>query len=123
MTSYTVEIYDTRSGQTLKGVVSEDEYILDGLERQGVILPSACCSGACTTCAVKIRSGKIEQREGVGLSRHLQEQGYGLICIGYARSNLYMETQDEDEVYQLQFGQYFRRHKRPWFAWRWLNPE
>lgn len=123
MTNYAVEIYDTRSGQTLKGVVSDDEYILDGLERQGVILPSACCSGACTTCAVKIRSGQIEQREGVGLSRKLQGQGYGLICIGYARSNLYIETQEEDEVYQLQFGQYFRRHKRPWLAWRWLNPE
>ncbi len=123
MPNYTVEIYDSRSGKTCRGVVSDDEYILDALERQGITLPSACCAGACTTCAVKIRSGTIDQREGVGLSRHLQLQGYGLICVGYARSDLYLETQGEDEVYQLQFGQYFRRQKRPWFSWSWLKPE
>jgi ferredoxin len=27
--------------------------------------------------------------------------------VGYARSELWVETQDEDEVYELQFGRYF----------------
>ena len=29
------------------------------------------------------------------------------MCIGYPRSDLVLETVEEDEVYDLQFGQYF----------------
>lgn len=123
MTKYNVEIFDPRSGETRRGIVGDDEYILDALEHQGIMAPSACCAGACTTCAVKIKAGTIEQQEGVGLSRVLQNQGYGLICIGYARSDLRLEIQDEDEVYLLQFGQYFQQQKRPWFSWDWLKPD
>ncbi|MCA1904785.1 MAG: 2Fe-2S iron-sulfur cluster binding domain-containing protein [Cyanobacteria bacterium KgW148] len=117
MTNYNVEIFDPRSGTTVRGTVADNEYILDALERQGVLLPCACCAGACTTCAVKIKAGRIEQKEAVGLSRTLQQQGYGLICIGYARSDLHLELQKEDEVYLLQFRQYFQQQKRPWFSW------
>lgn len=122
MANYRVEIYDRRSGQTYTGVVSDQEYILDGLENQGIVLPSACCAGACTTCAVKIKAGTIDQREGIGLSRYLQQQGYGLICIGYARSDLQLETQEEDEVYRLQFSQSYPT-KKPWFSFSWLRPD
>lgn len=123
MTNYNVEIADPRTGEIWRGVVSDGEYILDALEHQGIVLPSACCAGACTTCAVKIKSGTIDQREGVGLSRVLQNQGYGLICVGYARSHLVLELQDEDEVYKLQFSQYFARQQRPWFSLDWLKPD
>ncbi|NET38274.1 MAG: ferredoxin, partial [Cyanothece sp. SIO1E1] len=37
----------------------------------------------------------------------LREKGYGLLCVAYPNSDLEVETQDEDEVYELQFGQYF----------------
>jgi len=32
-------------------------------------------------------------------------------CVSYARSDLEVETQDEDEVYELQFGRYFGKGK------------
>ena len=47
----------------------------------------------------------------MGLSPHLQQQGYALLCVSYPTSNINAETQDEDEVYELQFGQYFGRGK------------
>ncbi|KAF2316922.1 hypothetical protein GH714_042263 [Hevea brasiliensis] len=36
-------------------------------------------------------------------------QGYALLCVGFPSSDLEVETQDEDEVYWLQFGRYFAR--------------
>ena len=47
----------------------------------------------------------------MGLSLELQKQGYALLCVSYARSDLFVETQDEDEVYELQFGRYFNQGK------------
>lgn len=47
----------------------------------------------------------------MGLSLELQKQGYALLCVSYPRSNVEVETQDEDEVYELQFGRYFGKGK------------
>ena len=53
----------------------------------------------------------VDQSEAIGLSPKLQERGYALLCVSYPRSDLEVETQDEDEVYELQFGQYFGQGK------------
>jgi ferredoxin len=58
----------------------------------------------------------MEQSEAIGLGAELKSAGYGLICIGRAQSSLILETQDEDEVYELQFGRHLRRSKRRWFS-------
>jgi ferredoxin len=60
---------------------------------------------------VRILSGKVAQPEAMGLSPDLREKGYALLCVSYACSDLEIETQDEDEVYELQFGQYFAKGK------------
>ena len=64
-----------------------------------------------TACAVKIISGELAQPEAMGLSPKLKEDGYALLCVSYPRSDLVVETQDEDEVYEMQFGRYFARGK------------
>ncbi len=112
MTRYfTVKIRDRISNQTYTLQVPETKYILQNAEIQGVKLPYLCRNGACTTCAVRVISGEIYQPEAMGLSHELRKQGYALLCVSYARSDLEVETQDEDEVYELQFGQYFGRGK------------
>jgi ferredoxin len=58
---------------------------------------------------VRIRSGSLDQREALGLSQELRQRGYGLLCVARAVGPLEVETQDEDEVYELQFGRYFGR--------------
>jgi ferredoxin len=60
---------------------------------------------------VRLLSGEVEQPEAMGLSPDLRCQGYALLCVSYPRSNLQAETQDEDEVYELQFGRYFGKGK------------
>ncbi|KAM7256329.1 hypothetical protein ACFE04_012070 [Oxalis oulophora] len=65
--------------------------------------------GCCTSCAVRVKSGEIRQPEALGISAELKSQGYALLCVGFPCSDLEVETQDEDEVYWLQFGRYFAR--------------
>ncbi|MEA5533168.1 2Fe-2S iron-sulfur cluster-binding protein [Crocosphaera sp. XPORK-15E] len=91
--------------------VPDDRYILHSSEDQGYELPFSCRNGACTACAVRILSGEVDQPEAVGLSPELQKKGYALLCVSYAKSDLEVETQDEDEVYELQFGRYFGKGK------------
>lgn len=109
--SYRIQIYNrqTNTQQTLQ--VPADRYILSSVENQGGELPFSCRNGACTTCAVRVLAGEVYQPEAVGLSQKLRDQGYALLCVSYPRSDLEVETQDEDEVYELQFGRYFARGK------------
>lgn len=109
--SYTVRIHDRRTNQHYTVKVPDDRYILQTAEAQGVMLPFACRNGACTTCAVRVLAGELHQPEAMGLSPKLQQRGYALLCVSYPRSDLEVETQDEDEVYELQFGRYFGKGK------------
>ncbi|MEM9090538.1 MAG: 2Fe-2S iron-sulfur cluster-binding protein [Cyanobacteria bacterium P01_F01_bin.53] len=109
--TYQVKIHDRQKGIDYTVQVPSDRYILQSAENQTAHLPFACRNGACTTCAVRVLSGELEQNEAMGLSPDLREQGYALLCVSYPRSDLEVETQDEDEVYELQFGRYFGKGK------------
>ncbi|ACK68976.1 ferredoxin (2Fe-2S) [Gloeothece citriformis PCC 7424] len=106
---HTIRVNNRQTGEHLTVSVPDDQYILHSIEAQGYNLPFSCRNGACTTCAVRIRSGELYQPEAVGLSPELKQKGYALLCVSYARSDLEVETQDEDEVYELQFGRFFAR--------------
>ena len=105
--NYTIKIYNRKTDTYHQVTVPSDRYILTSAEECGLELPFSCRNGACTACAVRVISGDLYQPEAMGLSPQLQSQGYALLCVSYACSDLEVETQDEDEVYQLQFGQYF----------------
>jgi ferredoxin len=107
--THTITVRDRASGTTHTLEVPENRYILHSAEHQGSELPFSCRNGACTTCAVRVISGEIHQPEAIGLSPELRKQGYALLCVSYARSDLEVETQDEDEVYELQFGRFFAK--------------
>lgn len=108
---YKIRIDNRQTGEEITVSVPEDQYILHSIEALGYTLPFACRNGACTTCGVRIRSGEVHQPEAMGLSPELKKRGYALLCVSYPRSDLEVETQDEDEVYELQFGRYFAKGK------------
>lgn len=108
---FEIKIRDRKHNKTYTLQVPEDRYILQDAEKQGIELPYLCRNGACTTCAVRVLSGEIYQPEAMGLSSELRQQGYALLCVSYPRTDLEVETQDEDEVYELQFGRYFGKGK------------
>lgn len=109
--TYKIRIHHRQLNRHYTVEVPEDRYILHSAENQGIDLPFSCRNGACTACAVRIVSGEVHQPEAMGLSPELRRQGYALLCVSYARSDLEVETQDEDEVYELQFGRYFGKGK------------
>ncbi|MBD2744908.1 2Fe-2S iron-sulfur cluster-binding protein [Coleofasciculus sp. FACHB-1120] len=102
--THKVEIYHQGNTQTLE--VPEEKTILQTASAAGLDLPSSCNAGVCTTCAAKILEGKVEQGDGMGVSPELQAQGYVLLCVAYPRSDLKIESGKEDELYELQFGQF-----------------
>lgn len=108
---YQIKIHHRQLGREYTISVPEDKYILHSAEEAGYELPFSCRNGACTSCAVRILSGRVYQPEAMGLSPALKEKGYALLCVSYPLSDLEVETQDEDEVYELQFGRYFARGK------------
>ncbi|XP_020108678.1 ferredoxin-3, chloroplastic isoform X1 [Ananas comosus] len=107
--THRVTVHDRQRGVVHQFLVPEDQYILHTAESQNISLPFACRHGCCTSCAVRIKSGQIRQPEALGISAELKSQGYALLCVGFPSSDIEVETQDEDEVYWLQFGRYFAR--------------
>lgn len=102
--TYTVEIL--HQGQTHTIEVPENRTILDvAINDKGLDLPVSCTAGVCTTCAALITEGSVDQTDGMGVSPDLQAQGYALLCVSYPRSNIKLETEKEEIVYKLQFGQ------------------
>ena len=105
--THRVTIHWRQEQRTITHDVPEGEYILRSFELQGDPLPFSCRNGCCTACAVRVLDGELDQREAMGLSRELRDKGYGLLCVARATAELEAETQDEDEVYELQFGRNF----------------
>jgi ferredoxin len=102
--TYTVEINHNGVVHTLQ--VSDNQIILNAAHDAGIDLPNSCSAGVCTTCAAQILEGEVDQSEAMGLGPEIVAQGYALLCVSYPRSNLKIESQKEDVVYHLQFGQF-----------------
>ena len=109
--SHPITIHWRQQNRVIRLEVPEGEYILRSFEQQGEPLPFSCRNGCCTACAVRVLAGEIDQREALGLSREVRRHGYGLLCVARSTGPLEVETQDEDEVYDLQFGRHFGRGK------------
>ncbi|KAK9927919.1 hypothetical protein M0R45_025081 [Rubus argutus] len=107
--THKVTVHDRQRGVVHEFFVPEDQYILHTAEAQNITLPFACRHGCCTSCAVRVKSGQLNQPQALGISAELKSKGYALLCVGFPSSDLEVETQDEDEVYWLQFGRYFAR--------------
>ncbi|MEL6940093.1 MAG: 2Fe-2S iron-sulfur cluster-binding protein [Cyanobacteria bacterium J06598_1] len=101
--TFTVEVSHQGALHTVE--VPDDRPILDSLQAAGLDLPFSCSAGVCTTCAALVTEGSVNQEDGMGVSPELQADGYALLCVALATSDLKIETEKEDEVYARQFGQ------------------
>ncbi len=105
-TTHKITIHNKQENSSRTLEVPDGEFILRFFESKGEKIPFSCRNGCCTTCAVKIISGTLDQSLGIGLSKQMQDKGYALLCIAKAIGPLEVETQMEDEVYEIQFGKY-----------------
>jgi ferredoxin len=90
-------VFETPQGEA--GVdVAPEEYILESGRRAGLDLPSMCEQGWCTTCAVRVLEGEIDQSDSRRFYPEDREAGFGLICTGKPRSALRLRTHQHNAM-------------------------
>ena len=86
-------------------MVNDRRPLLEQLRDQGVDLPYGCEYGGCITCAAKLTAGTVDQRRQVALNNRQLADGYVILCVARATSDITLEigVESHDKLYRNPF--------------------
>ena len=110
MTEYRVTL-SNRDGAI--HIVNGRRPLLEQLRDQGVDLPYGCEYGGCITCAAKLTSGEVDQKRQVALNNRQISNGYIILCVARAKSDLRLEigVESHDKLYRNPFLDPLKPHE------------
>ncbi|MEM7440279.1 MAG: 2Fe-2S iron-sulfur cluster-binding protein [Pseudomonadota bacterium] len=110
MTTHTVTLAN-RDGATYE--VDARRPLLTALQSQGVDLPYGCKYGGCITCAAKLTEGAVDQRSQVALNNRQIANGYVILCVARATSDITLEigVESHDKLYRNPFLEPLEPHE------------
>ena len=88
----------TPEGETETFECDEDTFILDELEEAGIDHPYSCRAGACSSCAMKIVEGSVNQEDQSFLEDEQMDEGLVLTCVSLPESDLTLLTEQEENI-------------------------
>jgi ferredoxin-NADP reductase len=82
-TMFTVEV---EGHEAIRAVAGEP--LLNSLERYGIVVPAVCRAGECSTCRIRLLSGRVFQPAHTGLRESDRQHGYIHACVSYPLHDL-----------------------------------
>ena len=82
------------SGRSISG--SADKSILESLKEAGIFLTSSCGNkGVCGKCKVIVKSGEVDSKSQIKLSKEEISQGYALACTTFPAGDIVIDIPKE----------------------------
>jgi len=95
--TYTITLKTTEGEHVIQ--CEPDQYILDAVEEADIDLPYSCRAGACSSCAGKVISGKVNNEDQTFLDDDQLAEGFILTCTAIPESDCVIETEKEEALY------------------------